>query len=137
MSSSTSQFPSIEESNSIAMSEDDLIHTNIDKDQVMVEEVGDIPELEEGKVGTENKEQEEGGEAPSGALEKKSRAPRSKIWASFTKATDVKGITSVKCNYCSASFSWQKTGTTSHLARHMNSCLKMKLHLKKQQLLNF
>ncbi len=117
------------------MQDVDDIDTTIDTDQARIEEMANIPEEEVGIDG--NDQQGNKGEGSEGVLDKKKRAMRSKIWTAFTKSTDANGLTSVKCNFCGLTYSWQKSGTTSHLGRHMGSCIKRKLHLKKQGLLNF
>ncbi len=135
MSSSASIAPFSEGSNSDPFVEYEQIDTTIDTDQARIEEMANIPNYEEQGGGGDGEDKAKDDE--SGALVRKQRVVRSGIWGSFSKVKDANGMVKAKCNHCGILMSWQKSGTTSHLSRHMKTCTQRKLHMKQQGLLNF
>ena len=49
----------------------------------------------------------------------------------------IKGKWKVRCKYCKSPLSILATKSTTHLNRHLDTCLKKALHLKQQQMINF
>ncbi|CAH9129571.1 unnamed protein product [Cuscuta epithymum] len=131
---STSILPFSEGSNLIYIMAEE-VDTSINTDQSHVEEMADIPD--------ETQAGYDGGEEPiieeSDLNLNKERAKRSKIWEDcFTKIKNAKGVVvKVQCTHCKVKLSWQRTGTTTHLGRHMKMCSQRKASMRQQGLLNF
>ncbi|GJT12801.1 core-2/I-branching beta-1,6-N-acetylglucosaminyltransferase family protein [Tanacetum coccineum] len=65
------------------------------------------------------------------------RTKKAKAWSEFEKV-EKNGITKMKCNHCGSLLAYTKGGTTTTLNRHLEiHCIKRKLVMKKQGLLNF
>lgn len=65
------------------------------------------------------------------------RKRTSKVWAELEAPTLISGLWKTKCKYCKKPLSVSKSGTTSHLKRHLRTCLKKAICLRQQNLLNF
>ncbi|XP_057811535.1 zinc finger BED domain-containing protein RICESLEEPER 2-like [Salvia miltiorrhiza] len=63
----------------------------------------------------------------------KKRKRTSKVWDDFKEITDVKGNVKAECIHCKTRLSVNKTGCTTHLARHSAKCTAKQIHSTKGQ----
>lgn len=64
---------------------------------------------------------------------KKKRKKHSSVWDDLEEVKDMK----TKCKHCSTVLSISKSGSTTHLKRHMDRCFQKQLIQKNQSVLNF
>ncbi|KAL2904123.1 Zinc finger BED domain-containing protein RICESLEEPER 2, partial [Bienertia sinuspersici] len=66
------------------------------------------------------------------------KRPRTSIvWSELEAPALVGGKWKTKCKYCKKLLSVAKSGTTSHLKRHLETCVRKKITMKQQNMINF
>ncbi|WCJ38185.1 hypothetical protein M5689_019258 [Euphorbia peplus] len=97
-------------------------------------------------IDDENEAGEENEEHPDDSLKETNdgdsshpfkRARKSDVWKDLEDPIQVGGVWKTKCKHCKVFLSVSKTGTTSHLKRHLNNCFQKKVKLKQQNIINF
>lgn len=65
------------------------------------------------------------------------RPRKSKVWEDFLEPELIKGKWKVRCKYCNSPLALLESKSTTHLNRHLETCLKKRTFLKQQKLINF
>ncbi|KAH6755448.1 hypothetical protein C2S53_013006 [Perilla frutescens var. hirtella] len=64
----------------------------------------------------------------------KKRKCTSKVWEDFTEVTLANGTVKAECIHCSCRLSFDKTGCTTHLDKHLKKCLREMVKEEKESL---
>jgi hypothetical protein len=65
------------------------------------------------------------------------RPRRSKVWDEFFEPEMIKNQWKVKCKYCKTPLSLLKSKSTTHMHRHLESCVAKAKHMRQQKMINF
>ncbi|KMT08177.1 hypothetical protein BVRB_6g143000 [Beta vulgaris subsp. vulgaris] len=65
------------------------------------------------------------------------RARKSEVWNDMERPIKINGEWKTQCKHCKSRYTVSKSGTTSHIKRHLSNCAQRKLKLKQQSMINF
>ncbi|XP_057248896.1 zinc finger BED domain-containing protein RICESLEEPER 2 [Beta vulgaris subsp. vulgaris] len=65
------------------------------------------------------------------------RARKSEVWKDMEDPIKINGEWKTQCKHCKSRYTVSKSGTTSHIKRHLSNCAQRKLKLKQQSMIKF
>ncbi|KAL2898298.1 Zinc finger BED domain-containing protein RICESLEEPER 2, partial [Bienertia sinuspersici] len=110
---------------------------NVEDEHPYEEDQDEIPNESENPEEVDEGDIEVGAEDPGHPNHPHKRPRTSIVWSELEAPALVGGKWKTKCKYCKKLLSVAKSGTTSHLKRHLETCVRKKITMKQQNMINF